>query len=147
LFRPGLLGWHRVFRRGCRRPKGPSGHDRFRSMRFPIVMALPRANCGDLTSARRPSASFCWGCRSSRKQTSTSIVIPARPDVSTERGRRTGKWMVLDTPPASIRNGGNLGFVRGRNEGVLRTRPSGRHLETRYTGRCPESSFSEWVAG
>jgi hypothetical protein len=41
-----------------RRLKGLSEHNRFRSMPFAIVMALPEANCGDVTSARRPGRPY-----------------------------------------------------------------------------------------
>ncbi len=53
LFWPGVLGWQAVFG-CCRGPKGLSRHNRFRLMRFSIVMALPGATCGSFTSAWRP---------------------------------------------------------------------------------------------
>jgi hypothetical protein len=61
--------------------------------------------------------------------TDVSHLVPNREGlgvaaIPTDRhrvGMRHRKQMVSDTPPISLRNGGIRGFVRGRNEGVLRT--------------------------
>jgi hypothetical protein len=98
--------------------------------RFPIVMALPDANYGNVTSARRRCRSFHRGYLSFQKRTYESTAIPTRSNVATQRGRCTRKQMVPDTSPACMRNGENPwvrdgqergGFLNGR---ICRQTPS-----------------------